>query len=144
MKLKLMCTPTGLKPMYDEDYDSKKMLKVGTVYEATIKEMRNVAFHRKYFSLINLAWEYLTEEQRAFFKENVEMFRKTVEISAGHCDMVYSVARQSWLEIPKSIAFDKLSESDFENLYNRVKDVIFLTFIPTINKDQFEYILKDF
>ena len=144
MKIKLMCTPSGLKPMYDDDYDEKKRLKVGTVYEATIKEMRNLGFHKKYFSLINLAWEYLTEEQRAFFKENVEVFRKTVEISAGHCDMVYSIARQSWLEIPKSIAFDKLSESDFENLYNKVKDVIFLTFIPEVNKEQFEYILKDF
>lgn len=144
MKIKLMCTPSGLKPLYDDDYDKKKKLKVGTVYEATIKEMRNIGFHKKYFSLINLAWEYLTEEQRTFFKEDVEIFRKTAEISAGHCEMVYSLARRSWLEIPKSIAFDKLSESDFENLYNKVKDVIFLTFIPEVNKEQFEYILKDF
>lgn len=144
MKLKLMCTPTGLKPMYDEDYDQKKMLKVGTVYEATIKELRNVAFHRKYFSLINLSWEYLNEQQRAFFKEDVNAFRKTVEVAAGHFEPVYSVARQSWLEVPKSIAFDKLSESDFEQLYEKVKTVIFQTFIPSSVKDEFEYVLKDF
>ena len=139
-----MCTPTGLKPMYDEDYDQKKMLKVGTVYEATIKELRNVAFHRKYFSLINLSWEYLNEQQRAFFKEDVNAFRKTVEVAAGHFEPVYSVARQSWLEVPKSIAFDKLSESDFEQLYEKVKTVIFQTFIPSSVKDEFEYVLKDF
>ena len=139
-----MCTPTGLKPMYDEDYDSKKMLKVGAVYEATIKEMRNVAFHRKYFSLINLAWEYLNEQQRTFFKDDVNAFRKTVEVAAGHYEPVYSVARHSWLEVPKSIAFDKLSESDFEQLYEKVKSVIFRTFIPDSVKDEFEYVLKDF
>lgn len=139
-----MCTPTGLKPLYDEDYDQKKMLKVGTVYEATIKELRNVAFHRKYFSLVNLSWEYLNEQQRAFFKEDVNAFRKTVEIAAGHYEPVYSVARQSWLEVPKSIAFDKLSESDFEKLYERVKNVLFQTFIPQVNRDEFEYVLKDF
>ena len=144
MKLKLMCTPTGLKPMYDEDYDNKKMLKVGTVYEATIKEMRNVAFHRKYFSLINLAWEYLDERQRAFFKEDVNAFRKTVEVAAGHYEPVYSVARQSWLEVPKSIAFDKLSESDFEQLYEKVKTVIFQTFIPQVKRDEFEQQLRFF
>lgn len=144
MKLKLMCTPTGLKPMYDEDYDNKKMLKVGTVYEATIKEMRNVAFHRKYFSLINLAWEYLDEHQRAFFKEDVNAFRKTVEVAAGHYEPVYSVARQSWLEVPKSIAFDKLSESDFEQLYEKVKTVIFQTFIPQVKRDEFEQQLRFF
>lgn len=139
-----MCTPTGLKPMYDEDYDKKKMLKVGTVYEVTVKELRNVAFHRKYFSLINLAWEYLDEHQRSFFKEDVNAFRKTVEVAAGHYEPVYSVARQSWLEVPKSIAFDKLSESDFEQLYEKVKTVIFNTFIPYVNRDNFEYVLKDF
>jgi len=144
MKLKLMCTPTGLKPMYDEDYDNKKMLKVGTVYEATIKEMRNVAFHRKYFSLINLAWEYLDERQRAFFKEDVNAFRKTVEVAAGHYEPVYSVARHSWLEVPKSIAFDKLSESDFEQLYEKVKTVIFQTFIPQVKRDEFEQQLRFF
>lgn len=130
--------------MYDEDYDKKKMLKVGTVYEVTVKELRNVAFHRKYFSLINLAWEYLDEHQRAFFKEDVNAFRKTVEVAAGHYEPVYSVARQSWLEVPKSIAFDKLSESDFEQLYEKVKTVIFQTFIPYVNRDNFEYVLKDF
>ena len=139
-----MCTPTGLKPMYDEDYDSKKMLKVGNVYEATIKEMRNVAFHRKYFSLINLAWEYLNEQQRTFFKDDVNAFRKTVEVAAGHYEPIYSVARQSWIEVPKSIAFDKLSESDFEQLYERVKNVLFQTFIPDSVKDEFEFVLKDF
>lgn len=130
--------------MYDEDYDKKKMLKVGTVYEATVKELRNVAFHRKYFCLINLAWEYLDEHQRAFFKEDVNAFRKTVEVAAGHYEPVYSVARQTWLEVPKSIAFDKLSESDFEQLYEKVKTVIFNTFIPYVNRDNFEYVLKDF
>ena len=139
-----MCTPTGLKPMYDEDYDKKKMLKVGTVYEVTVKELRNVAFHRKYFSLINLAWEYLDEHQRAFFKEDVNAFRKTVEVAAGHYEPVYSVARQSWLEVPKSIAFDKLSESDFEQLYEKVKTVIFQTFIPQVKRDEFEQQLRFF
>lgn len=144
MKIKLMCTPSGLKPLYDEDYDQKKKLKVGSVYVATISEMRNVAFHRKYFSLINLSWEYLNEHQRDFFRENVDAFRKTVEVAAGHYEPVYSIARQSWLEVPKSIAFDKLSEADFEQLYEKVKNVIFNMFIPDSVKDEFEYILKDF
>lgn len=139
-----MCTPSGLKPMYDEDFDQKKKLKVGSVYEATINEMRNVAFHRKYFSLINLSWEYLNEKQRRFFKENIDAFRKTVEVAAGHYEPVYSIARQSWLEVPKSIAFDKLSEADFEQLYEKVKYVIFNMFIPDSVKDEFEYVLKDF
>ena len=144
MKLNVVNTATGFVPETDSDYEAKRKLKRGAVYEITVKEMRNPKFHRLYFSLINLSWEYLSEPQRAFFKEDVNAFRKTVEVAAGHFEPVYSVARQSWLEMPKSIAFDKLSESDFHDLYERVKDVIYQTFIPNVNKEEFEQQLKWF
>lgn len=144
MKINVVVTAEGLKPATDTDWEVKKSLKRGKVYECVLKEYRNYRFHRKYFSLINLSWEYLDESQRAFFKENVDAFRKTVEVAAGHYEPVYSVSRKTWLEVPKSIAFDKLSESDFEQLYEKVKTVIFQTFIPYVNRDNFEYVLKDF
>ena len=144
MKINLKVTSDGFKCATDDDWEKKKTLKRGTIVQCTIVEYRNYAFHRKYFSLINLAWEYLDESQRTFFKENVDAFRKTVEVCAGHYEPVYSVARQSWLEVPKSIAFDKQSEAEFEQLYEKVKDVIFNMFIPDSVKDEFEYVLKDF
>lgn len=144
MKINLKVTDDGFKCATDDDWAQKRTLKRGTIVQCTIVEYRNYAFHRKYFSLINLAWEYLTESQRTFFKENVDAFRKTVEVAAGHYEPVYSVARQSWLEVPKSIAFDKLSEADFEQLYEKVKYVIFNMFIPDSVKDEFEYVLRDF
>lgn len=144
MKINLVVTSEGFRCATDDDYEKKKKLKRGSVIDCTIKEYRNYKFLKKYFSLINLSWEYLHEAQRAFFKEDVEAFRKTVEIAAGHYEPVYSPLRNMWLEVPKSIAFDKLTEADFEELYNRVKDVIFHTFIPNVNKDEFEYGLRNF
>ena len=144
MKIKLVCTSEGFKCYEDEDFEKKKTIKRGTVVEATIKEYRNLKFHRLYFALINCAWEYLTEAQRAFFKENVDLFRETVQIAAGHYEPCYSLSRQEWFEKPKSIAFDKLSESDFHLLYERVKEVIYTTFIPNINKKEFEENLRLF
>ena len=87
MKLQLLNTASGLIPCYDEDYDEKKKLKIGKTYEATIKLVRNPQFLRKYFALINCAWEYLTEAQQVFFKNNKEVFRKTIEVAAGHCEL---------------------------------------------------------
>jgi len=55
MELYLLNTSEGLKPCYDKDYDEKKKLKIGATYKAKITLARNVQFHRKYFSLINLA-----------------------------------------------------------------------------------------
>lgn len=144
MKIKLVCTSEGFKCYDDDDYEKKKTIKRGTVVEATIKEVRNLNFHRLYFALINCAWEYLTEQQREFFKEDIELFRKTVQVAAGHCELCYSVVRREWIEVPKSVAFDKLSESEFSSLYERVRDVIYTTFIPNINKKDFEEQLKYF
>jgi hypothetical protein len=144
MKINLVVTSDGFKPCTDDDYEKKKTLKRGSVIECTVKEYRNYKFHKLYFSMINLSWEYLTEQQREFFHENVDAFRKTVEVAAGHYEPVYSVSRQTWLEVPKSIAFDKLDEASFHELYERVKSVIFQTFIPNINKESFEFELRNY
>ena len=144
MKLNLVVTSEGFRPATDDDYEKKRTLKRGTVVECTIKEYRNYRFHKLYFSMINLSWEYLDESQRQFFKDDVNAFRKTVEVAAGHYEPVYSTKRNEWLEVPKSIAFDKLSEADFHDLYERVKSVIFLTFIPNVNKDAYEMELRNF
>ena len=144
MKLNLVVTNEGFRCATDDDYEKKRTLRRGTVVECTIKEYRNYQFHKLYFSLINLSWEYLTEAQRGFFHESVEAFRKTVEIAAGHYEPVYNVYRNEWFEVPKSIAFDKLTEAEFHELYEKVKTVIFQTFIPNVSRDEFEYAIKDF
>ena len=144
MKINLVATSEGFRCASDDDYEKKRTLKRGTVYECTIKEYRNYNFLKKYFALINCSWEYLTESQRAFFKDDVEKFRETVQVAAGYYEPCYSLARQEWFERPKSIAFDKMPESEFSSLYERAKDVIYKTFIPEINKELFEENLRFF
>ncbi len=144
MKFNVVNTMQGLVPAQDDDFDAKKKLKIGEVYQVSIKQFRNYAFHKKYFALIGCAWEYQNERVQTHFKESIELFRKTVEISAGHCDLVYSIERKEWVEVPKSIAFDKLSEADFQNLYDRVKDVLFSVFLRNISVEEFEQNLQFF
>lgn len=137
MKLLLLNTSQGLKPCYDADYEERKKLRIGQEYVADIKMPRNIAFHRKYFALINCAWEYQQEKSQRHFKDNVECFRKTVEIAAGHCDTAYSLKRREWLEIPRSVAFDKMDEAGFQDLYERVKTVLFSVFLKHIPEEEF-------
>lgn len=136
MELLLLNTPQGLKPCYDEDFDMKKMLRLNEVYKCKIKLARNLDFHRKYFALINCAWEYQRESTTQHFK-NIENFRKTVEIAAGHTDVVYNLRLKEWVEVPRSIAFDKMDEDEFRDLYERVKDVLFSVFLKGIKEDEF-------
>jgi hypothetical protein len=133
----------GLIPLYGDDYEEKRKLKLGEVYTAEIKLMRNLDFHRKYFKLISLAWEYLNEKQQAFIKTK-ENFRKYLEVSAGHCEPFYSKTLNDWVDAPKSISFEKMDNAEFSDLYDRVKDVLFLTFLKNISQEDFEKNLKDF
>lgn len=136
-KIKLLNTVSGLRPLYDEDYDEKRKLKIGEIYEATIRVPRNIDFHRKYFALINCAWEYQNEKVVEHFHHNVDGFRKTVEIAAGWFEPVYLINKKEWSQAPKSIAFDKMDEVEFRELYDQVKRVLFQIFLRHIDEEEF-------
>ena len=118
-----MNTMEGLKPLYDDDYDEKRKLKLGQVYEANIRVPRNLQFHRKYMKLIRVAWELLGEKAQAFFK-TTENFRKSMELTAGHSEPLYNCKTNEFIQQAKSISFSSMEQDEFEELYERVKDVI--------------------
>lgn len=144
--MELFCTNTvrGLVPNYDDDFNEKKKLKIGIIYKVKVTRARNYEFHQKYFALINCAWEYQNEGVVNHFKNNINLFRKTVEMSAGHCDTIFSIPRNEWIETPKSISFDKMDEIEFQNLYDRVKDVLFVVFLKKISEEEFMQNLVNF
>lgn len=144
MELYLLNTASGLKPCNDEDYEKKLRLRPGRIYKCKVTLARNYEFHKKYFALINCAWAYQPERVVEHFKHSVEQFRKTVEIAAGHCDTVYSISLKSWIDIPRSIAFDKMDEAAFQDLYDRVKDVLFNIFLRNISEEEFMKNLRNF
>lgn len=143
MKLLVVSTPRGLVPLGDDDYEEKKKLKLGQTYSVEVKVARNVDFHRKYFALISYAWEFLNEQETERFRTK-ENFRKYVEVAAGHCDVIFHPRLQEYVEIPKSISFGKMDNTEFSDLYQRVKDVIFSIIGNRVSQDQFERLLLDF
>lgn len=144
MDIHLLCTAHGLVPCTDEDYEKKRRLKPGRVYKTKVTLARNYEFHKKYFALINCAWEYQDERTAAFFRHSPEAFRKSVEIAAGHCEPVYNIARREWTEQARSVAFDQMDEAEFQDLYERVKDVLFSTFLRRVTPQEFMRNLSSF
>ena len=143
MKLLVINTPRGLVPLGDDDYEEKRKLRLGETYSVEVKVVRNVDFHRKYFALIAYAWEFLNERETERFKDK-ENFRKYIEIAAGHCDVIFHPRLQEFVEIPKSIAFAKMDNTAFSDLYGRVKDVIFSIIGDRVTQEEFERLLIDF
>lgn len=143
MRMLVVNTPRGLVPFGDDDYEEKKKLKVGEAYTVEVKITRNVDFHRKYFAMIAYAWEFLTESEIATFKTK-ENFRKYLEISAGHCEVIFHPRMQEFVEIPKSISFGSMDNAAFSDLYQRVKEVIFSIIGGRVSETEFERLLLDF
>ena len=139
MKINLLNTAFGLVPCYDDDYDEKKRLKDGEYYMANITTIRNPKFHRKYFALINLAWEYVPCVQQEFLYNNdKKVFRKTIEMAAGHCDVIYNIKLGTFTHIPVSISYETLDNIAFEKLYNSVLDVLFATVFKDISEEEYK------
>ena len=144
MELYLLNTLEGLRPLYPNDYDEKKKLKLGQTYKAVVTTPRNIRFHNKFFKLIDVAWEFMTEAQQAAFKNNREGFRHTIQIAAGASTPLWSISRGEWIEEAKSISFASMDEEEFSALYAKVLDIVFTMFVNTDNREQFLNVIKDF
>lgn len=143
MKLRVINTPTGFVPETDDDFEVKRKLKIGNTYELTIKEVRNPLFNRKFHAMIRVAWDYLPEDMQNKFG-NIDNFRYMTEIKAGFCEMVFDPVSGFVTYRPMSTAFDKMTESQFEKVYNGVLDVILRDYLPHINSDSFTEQIKWF
>jgi hypothetical protein len=110
MKIQLVKTNFGLKPVSDEDVKRLKKIGEGEIIEAEYKQQRNIRFHRKYFALIKLMWENDSLELTK------ERYRKEIELAAGYYDQYQGFDGEVRKE-PKSISFAKMEEHEFNTLY---------------------------
>jgi len=130
-------------PLYDEDYEAKKKLKNGEVYEAEIKLVRNYKFHKKFFALISAGYSLLPERTQNGFR-STEGFRAYCIVAAGFYELYYNPRLKEFVEIPKSLKFSSMDNAEFEEVYERVKDVIFGLLGSRITEEQFNTILSNF
>lgn len=106
-----------------------KHLEPGEVIEVSFKLIRNSRFHRKFFALLNLAfdaWEpNRTHKQYRGIPvtKNFERFRKDVVIQAGFYEQTFDLKGGLQLEA-KSISFSNMDDVEFDHLYNAVLDVL--------------------
>lgn|SRR3990167_3602759 len=119
--MKIFCqnTKSGLQPLYEDDYDEKKKLKIGEIYFCEIKRPRNIKFHKKFMALIKIGWE----NTKAFEEEvPFDIYRKWATIKSGFYD-AYHTKKGIMIEA-KSISFANMNEDTFGQLYEKMLDII--------------------
>lgn len=116
----------SLKPAKDQDLKKLKKFKEGEMILVRVDRPRNPKLHRKYFALIKV-----TFENQEYFQD-IEHLRKFLEMAAGYYEIAYlpnrktgEIVTQYW---PKSIAWDKLGQDEFQELFEGVLQQIYLNF----------------
>ena len=112
-------------------------------YRAKLSKPRNVAFNRKFFALLHVAFEawepnHLGEHVRA----SRERFRKDLLILAGYYESFAGIDGSIHLE-PKSISFAAMDETEFQQLYNACVNVLLDRVMTTHSPEDIERAVND-
>lgn len=125
MEIMMLKSPSGsLVPMGDDEAESLKRIRAGSVVRCQIAEMRNGAFHRKAFSLLKLCYEKFSERldtgakyRGQLIKPCFETFREQFLILAGHYTVVFDIKGAPRLKA-KSLSYANCTPEAFEEIYS--------------------------
>ncbi len=128
-------TQSGLTPADRNEWDelAGNRIKMGEDCKCTITKPRNLKFHRKYFAMINEAFEM----QDSF--TNRDHWRDAVLIAAGFCE-TFITHEGNVNYKPKSISFARCDETKFNRVYNQTIQAICDHWL-TSEPDQYKLIL---
>lgn len=118
----------ALVPIDDDGLRYLKRIKVGDGVRIEVKAARNIMRHRRFFALLNLAFDAWEPEEvvdgTIAPQKNFESFREDILILAGHCDATYGIDGSVQFRA-RSISFANLPDDlEFEGVYRRVLNVV--------------------
>ena len=121
-------------------------LKLGAGVTGTFKKQRNHAFHKKFFALLNLAydaWEPEVKEYRGLkVQKNFERFRKDIIIACGYYDVTVNLKGDVRAEA-KSISFGKMDDYEFAELYSKAINVILSRILTNYTRDDLDRVVEE-
>lgn len=129
MECDFIKTNAGFVPYTDASRKWADKVKLGKVVRGDFVQPRNPVFHAKFFALLNVGFDYFTETSPAIeykgetIAPDFERFRKDITILAGKFHFVTNIRGEVRAEAD-SISFASMDESQFQELYGKVLDVL--------------------
>jgi hypothetical protein len=119
-------------------------LKLGQGVTATVKRHRNPRFHRKYFALLNLAFD-AWEPVAATYKgqvvgKNFDQFRNDIVCLAGFGEVAINLRGETRVTA-KSISFAAMSQDEFDDLYNATVNTVLKHVLTTYDREQLDEVM---
>ena len=138
MQVAFVKTASGLLvPATQNDTDATMRWKAGAVVRGEFAAMRNGKFFRKWWVLVQFAFDLWSERRGGEAVEyrgtpvltDLERFRKDLTIMAGFYRPVWNARGEMRLEA-ESIAWANMQPERFEQLYSKTIDVILEKILP--------------
>lgn len=134
----------ALIPLDQQAIDFLAKLKLGAGVTVEIKRHRNPAFHRKYFALLNLAFDAWEPTQATYKGEpvgkNFEQFRNDITVLAGHYEMAVNLRGETRLTA-KSVSFAAMDQDTFDALYSATVNVILAKIMTNYTRDDLDNVI---
>lgn len=138
----------ALHPASEDAQEAIRKLPTGDTFKVKISRVRNPAFHGKFFAMMRFAfdiWEPQNVNVPAYLQasnpdKNFDRFRKDITILAGFYDTHIRLNGDIRVEA-KSLAFGKMSEDEFEDVYNACLNVIIDKVCAQYTGDQLRAVL---
>ena len=144
-ELLLIRTPDGFRPNSIDDAHLLKRWKVGELAMINVTKPRNSLFHRKFFALLDVAfdaWEPPEQEYKGMrVQKNRERFRKDLVIAAGFYDVVANIKGEVRAEA-KSISFANMDDIEFEKVYSKIVDVVLQTILTRYTREDLDRVIE--
>jgi len=135
MKIQMIKQPGGVFcPASDLEAEKLTKFRTGEQYEVEIKLTRNAAFHRKVFAFFNFCFAHWRgDNEFQCEQKQFDVFRDHLTVLAGFYDEFYGIKGDLRIEA-KSISYGKMSQEEFELLYNALINAAIKHIFP--NADQ--------
>lgn len=130
MKAIFVKTADGLRPASDESLRLLAQYRFGDEVLIEHKRGRSARNHRRFFAFVNTTFDW----QDVY--DDPEIWRKVLEIAAGHFDTVIDKHGDThyW---PRSIAWDEVTdEQEFRDLFGRVVNAYLARFGAGLSAEQ--------
>jgi hypothetical protein len=128
MEVLMTRAPSGaLIPINDDEANKMTRFKTGDTIRGEFTVMRNGAFHRKAFSLLQLCYEKFCDNVAPSEYKGVaatpcfNTWREQFVILAGHYDVTFDIKGRVRLKA-KSLSFAKCNQEEFEAIYSSLID----------------------
>ena len=112
-----------------------KKVKIGETTLVDYKAKRNVQFHKKGFSLLNLIYQNQSKY------ESFEAMRTEFKLKAGLYEL-HVTTKGKTIYVPKSMSFSEMDENEFEELYSKFIDIALKHFVPMDRCDLEDAVLR--